>query len=182
MWSPRRLKKGIQSQRKIYFIFGEGNGNPLQCSCLENRKDGGGRLSGTVSPFRAEQGTSLETPWRARAPRRAGRRDAGVRADFGRREFLEPQEGRPPAIYPILCPEGWVPSLTHPPPFAAGSGRLCARGLVFAVCRVRLLTLGSHSPLLWTSYPAFVEGVGTESRERPQMRPMEPGVKWRGCK
>ena len=24
-----------------------------------------GRLSGTVSPFRAEQGTSLETPWRA---------------------------------------------------------------------------------------------------------------------
>ena len=26
-----------------------------------------GRLSGTVSPFRAEQGTSLETPWRPRA-------------------------------------------------------------------------------------------------------------------
>ena len=26
-----------------------------------------GRLSGSVSPFRAEQGTSLETPWRARA-------------------------------------------------------------------------------------------------------------------
>ena len=26
-----------------------------------------GRLSVTVSPFRAEQGTSLETPWRARA-------------------------------------------------------------------------------------------------------------------
>ena len=26
-----------------------------------------GRLSGTVSPFRAEQGTSLETLWRARA-------------------------------------------------------------------------------------------------------------------
>ena len=25
-----------------------------------------GRLSGTVSPFRVEQGTSLETPWRAR--------------------------------------------------------------------------------------------------------------------
>ena len=24
-------------------------------------------LSGTVSPFRVEQGTSLETPWRARA-------------------------------------------------------------------------------------------------------------------
>ena len=26
-----------------------------------------GRLSGTISPFRAKQGTSLETPWRARA-------------------------------------------------------------------------------------------------------------------
>ena len=26
-----------------------------------------GRLSGTVSPFRVEQETSLETPWRARA-------------------------------------------------------------------------------------------------------------------
>ena len=41
---------------------GEGNGNPLQYPCLE-----AGRLSGTVSPFRAEQGTSLETPSRARA-------------------------------------------------------------------------------------------------------------------
>ena len=89
---------------------------------------------------------------------------------------MEPQEGHPPAIYPIFCPEGWVPSITHPPPFAAGSGRLCARGLVSAVCGVRLLTLGSHSPLLWTSYPAFVEGGGAESRERPQTRQMEPGA------
>ena len=31
-----------------------------------------GRLSGTVSPFRAEQGTSLETPSRARAPDTSG--------------------------------------------------------------------------------------------------------------
>ena len=31
------------------------------------RSLGAGRLSGTVSPFRAEQGTSLETPSRARA-------------------------------------------------------------------------------------------------------------------
>ena len=23
------------------FIFGEGNGNPLQCSCMENPRDGG---------------------------------------------------------------------------------------------------------------------------------------------
>ena len=31
-----------------------------------------GRLSGNVSPFRVEQGTSLETPSRARAPGKSG--------------------------------------------------------------------------------------------------------------
>ena len=35
---------------QIHFLFslsciGEGNGNPLQCSCLENPRDGGGLLS-----------------------------------------------------------------------------------------------------------------------------------------
>ena len=25
----------------LYIIIGEGNGNPLQCSCLENPRDGG---------------------------------------------------------------------------------------------------------------------------------------------
>ena len=43
-----------------------------RCSLEGTRRVGGllvvaGRLSGTVSHFRAEQGTSLETPWRARA-------------------------------------------------------------------------------------------------------------------
>ena len=79
---------------------GVGHGNPLQYSCLENHIEelGGlqsvglqwameqvmrpstvlhsahltGRLSGTVSPFRAEQGTSLETPSRARVGGSAG--------------------------------------------------------------------------------------------------------------
>ena len=26
---------------KLYIVRGEGNGNPLQCSCLENPRDGG---------------------------------------------------------------------------------------------------------------------------------------------
>ena len=26
---------------EIHLLFGEGNGNPLQCSCLENPMDGG---------------------------------------------------------------------------------------------------------------------------------------------
>ena len=34
---------------------------------VDGRLGVAGRLSGTVSPFREEQGTSLETPWRARA-------------------------------------------------------------------------------------------------------------------
>ena len=25
----------------VYWLFGEGNGNPPQCSCLENPRDGG---------------------------------------------------------------------------------------------------------------------------------------------
>ena len=36
-----------------------------------------GRLSGTDSPFRAEQGTSLETPWRARVGKIESRRRRG---------------------------------------------------------------------------------------------------------
>ena len=41
---------------------------PIAAPCIVGRGVGvAGRLSGTVSPFRAEQGTSLETPWRARA-------------------------------------------------------------------------------------------------------------------
>ena len=37
---------GVGHTEKLHFIFslsciGEGNGNPLQCSCLENPRDGG---------------------------------------------------------------------------------------------------------------------------------------------
>ena len=67
------------------------------------------------------------------------------------------REGRPPAIYPNLCPGGWVPSLTHPP-FAAGSAGFCARGLVSAICRVHLLTPGSRSPLRLDLVPRFCGG------------------------
>ena len=46
-----------------------------------------GRLSGTVSPFRAEQGTSLETPWRARA---------SSRGEAGTSGFLSVSDSDPP--------------------------------------------------------------------------------------
>ena len=45
-YSPRGCKESDTTER-LHFHFslsciGEGNGNPLQCSCLENPKDGGG--------------------------------------------------------------------------------------------------------------------------------------------
>ena len=49
MEEPRRLQSmgSLQSDttERLHFHFslssiGEGNGNPLQCSCLENRRDG----------------------------------------------------------------------------------------------------------------------------------------------
>ena len=43
--SPTRLKR-LRSSEQLHFHFslsciGDGNGNPLQCSCLENPRDGG---------------------------------------------------------------------------------------------------------------------------------------------
>ena len=44
---PKGEKKGwkgtvhIMALRRIRLSDGEGNGNPLQCSCLENPRDGG---------------------------------------------------------------------------------------------------------------------------------------------
>ena len=40
-----KLKKGVITTERLHFHFslsciGEGNGNPLQCSCLENLRDG----------------------------------------------------------------------------------------------------------------------------------------------
>ena len=32
---------GLRDRRRPCFSFGEGNGNPLQCFCLENPRDGG---------------------------------------------------------------------------------------------------------------------------------------------
>ena len=33
--------KNVEEELADVFILGEGNGNPLQCSCLENSRDGG---------------------------------------------------------------------------------------------------------------------------------------------
>ena len=40
----RRVESDTTEQLRFHFSFsciGEGNGNPLQCSCLENPRDGG---------------------------------------------------------------------------------------------------------------------------------------------
>ena len=37
----RHLLLGRKVMTNLDSIFGEGNGNPLQCSCLENPRDGG---------------------------------------------------------------------------------------------------------------------------------------------
>ena len=48
-WTGSKLgKKYIKAVycHPACLTFGEGNGNPLQCSCLENPRDGGCRLWG----------------------------------------------------------------------------------------------------------------------------------------
>ena len=43
LWSMGSLRVGHKEQLHFHFSLshiGEGNGNPLQCSCLENRRDG----------------------------------------------------------------------------------------------------------------------------------------------
>ena len=37
----RRLLLGRKVMTNLDSVFGEGNGSPLQCSCLENPRDGG---------------------------------------------------------------------------------------------------------------------------------------------
>ena len=36
-----KQKQTYRLREQIYGCYGEGNGNPLQCSCLENPRDGG---------------------------------------------------------------------------------------------------------------------------------------------
>lgn len=83
---------------------------------------------------------------------------------------MEPQEGRPPAIYPILCP-GRVGILSiHPPSLRCWLGQVvCPR---FSFCS---LQSSSANPRLALSFavdlvPRFCGGGGAESRERPQTR------------
>ena len=44
LWSTGREESGMTERLHFHFslsCIGEGNGNPLQCSCLENPRDGG---------------------------------------------------------------------------------------------------------------------------------------------
>ena len=59
---------GVNTTERLHFHFslsciGEGNGNPLQCSCLETPKDGGwgGRLVGCCLWGRTELDMTEET-------------------------------------------------------------------------------------------------------------------------
>ena len=64
--SPWGLEESDTSER-LHFHFslsciGEGNGNPLQCSCLENLRDGGAWWAGCRLWGRTESDTS-EATW-----------------------------------------------------------------------------------------------------------------------
>ena len=47
VWTALRVKWGKRAEKRLYLWLllavsqGEGNGTPLQCSCLENPMDGG---------------------------------------------------------------------------------------------------------------------------------------------
>ena len=41
LWHYNYITLSLRIWKKAGFIIGEGNGNPLQCSCLENARDGG---------------------------------------------------------------------------------------------------------------------------------------------
>ena len=41
LWHYNYITLPLHIWKKAGFIIGEGNGNPLQCSCLENPRDGG---------------------------------------------------------------------------------------------------------------------------------------------
>ena len=51
----KRFKEAALAFSFISYIFGEGNGTPLQYSCLENPMDGGGCWEG-CSPWNRKSG------------------------------------------------------------------------------------------------------------------------------
>ena len=91
------LKEKSDTTERLHFHFslsciGEGNGNPLQCSCLENPRDGGAswaavygvaqsrtRLKRLSSSSAVGLGASL---WDMRKERGKGGEQAAARTDF----------------------------------------------------------------------------------------------------
>ena len=64
IWKKTKKKKILFSESKlgtVAYKYGEGNGNPLQCSCLENQTHGRRSLVGCSPWGRTESDTTEAT-------------------------------------------------------------------------------------------------------------------------
>ena len=50
VWLDKKIT-GLQEKHSAFFQIGEGNGNPLRYSCLENPMDGGACYSSIMQVF-----------------------------------------------------------------------------------------------------------------------------------
>ena len=50
VWLDKKIT-GLQEKHSVFFQIGEGNGNPLRYSCLENPMDGGAWCSSIMQVF-----------------------------------------------------------------------------------------------------------------------------------
>ena len=92
-WMPYSLYLMVKTTRSGLILsrrscIGEGNGNPLQCSCLENPRDGGAWWAAVYGV--AQSRTRLK--WLSSSSRRDGRESACNAGDLG----LIPGLGRSP--------------------------------------------------------------------------------------
>ena len=139
MGSLRVGHDGATSLSLFSFIFGEGNGNPLQCSCLENPRDGGAwwaavygvaqsrtqlkRLSSSSSSSKGFCGASLvaqlvknlpemqETPVRFLGPARSPGEGVGYPLKYSWASLVAQMVKNPPSMR-----KTWVWSLSWKDP------------------------------------------------------------------
>lgn len=103
---------GARRPKVRYCSFSDSGSPPLAQGCWQGHSgpatDPAPRPS-CPFPHRSSEEGREERCWSSGSLRAAG-------ALGGGRMWSCAREGRPPAIYPNLCPGGWVPSLTTPPP------------------------------------------------------------------